>query len=76
MLIMLNSKCSFLLLFREEILVEDSCTNMLLFYLIWMSIERHVLGPVCHGIVHYTLAIFKIEGYFHYRYNSICVRGL
>lgn len=39
-------------------------------------IEKHVLGPVCHGIVHYTLAIFKIEGYFHYRYNSICVRGL
>lgn len=30
-------------------------------------IERHVLGPVCHRIIHYTLAICKIEGYFHYR---------
>lgn len=36
-------------------------------------IERHVLGPVCHRIIHYTLATLKIEGYFHYRYNSICV---
>lgn len=38
-------------------------------------IERHVLGPVCHGIIRYILAILKIEGYFPYRYNGICVHG-
>lgn len=40
-----------------------------------IPIERHVLGPVYHRIIHYTLAILKIEGYFHKGYNSICVPG-
>lgn len=40
-----------------------------------IPIERHVLGPVYHRIIHYTLAILKIEGYFHKGYNSIYVPG-